>query len=78
MLTNPSTLGLFEKQIEEVLDAVHGAGALAYMDGANMNAILGKFKPGAGRLRRHALQHAQDLLDAAWRRRAGRRTGRGQ
>jgi glycine cleavage system P protein (glycine dehydrogenase) subunit 2 len=46
MLTNPSTLGLFEKQIEQLLEAVHGAGALAYMDGANMNAILGKFKPG--------------------------------
>jgi glycine dehydrogenase subunit 2 len=46
MLTNPSTLGLFEAQIHEVLEAVHGAGALAYMDGANMNAILGKFKPG--------------------------------
>jgi glycine dehydrogenase subunit 2 len=46
MLTNPSTLGLFEQRIEEVLDAVHAAGALAYMDGANMNAILGKFKPG--------------------------------
>ncbi|MEX2548249.1 MAG: aminomethyl-transferring glycine dehydrogenase subunit GcvPB [Chloroflexota bacterium] len=47
MLTNPSTLGLFEKGIGEVLEAVHAAGALAYMDGANMNAILGKFKPGA-------------------------------
>ncbi|MEO8625995.1 MAG: aminomethyl-transferring glycine dehydrogenase subunit GcvPB [Candidatus Limnocylindrales bacterium] len=47
MLTNPSTLGLFERQIVELLDAVHGAGALAYMDGANMNAILGKFRPGA-------------------------------
>ncbi len=46
MLTNPSTLGLFEKGIEALLDAVHGAGALAYMDGANMNAMLGKFKPG--------------------------------
>lgn len=46
MLTNPSTLGLFEKGIGEVLEAVHAAGALAYMDGANMNAILGKFKPG--------------------------------
>ena len=46
MLTNPSTLGLFEKGIGEVLDAVHAAGALAYMDGTNMNAILGKFKPG--------------------------------
>jgi glycine dehydrogenase subunit 2 len=46
MLTNPSTLGLFEKQISDVLEVVHAAGALAYMDGANMNAILGKFKPG--------------------------------
>ena len=47
MLTNPSTLGLFERRIEQVLEAVHAAGALAYMDGANMNAILGKFRPGA-------------------------------
>ena len=47
MLTNPSTLGLFEDQIVALLDAVHEAGALAYMDGANLNAVLGKFKPGA-------------------------------
>jgi glycine dehydrogenase subunit 2 len=47
MITNPSTLGLFEKRIGELLDAVHAAGALAYMDGANLNAILGRFKPGA-------------------------------
>ncbi|HWH24851.1 MAG TPA: aminomethyl-transferring glycine dehydrogenase subunit GcvPB [Candidatus Limnocylindria bacterium] len=47
MLTNPSTLGLFETRIGELLEAVHAAGALAYMDGANMNAILGKFRPGA-------------------------------
>src|SRR4029453_16169943 len=46
MITNPSTLGLFEKRIGELLDAVHEAGALAYMDGANLNAILGQFKPG--------------------------------
>ena len=46
MLTNPSTLGLFEEQIVELLDAVHRAGALAYMDGANLNAVLGKFRPG--------------------------------
>ncbi|HUR16160.1 MAG TPA: aminomethyl-transferring glycine dehydrogenase subunit GcvPB, partial [Candidatus Limnocylindrales bacterium] len=46
MLTNPSTLGLFERGIKDVLDAVHAAGALAYMDGANMNAVLGKFRPG--------------------------------
>jgi len=47
MLTNPSTLGLFEGRVVELLGAVHEAGALAYMDGANLNAILGKFRPGA-------------------------------
>ncbi len=46
MITNPSTLGLFEKRIGQLLDDVHAAGALAYMDGANLNAILGRFKPG--------------------------------
>jgi len=46
MITNPSTLGLFEARIGELLEAVHQAGALAYMDGANLNAILGRFKPG--------------------------------
>jgi glycine dehydrogenase subunit 2 len=46
MITNPSTLGLFERRIGELLDAVHAAGALAYMDGANLNAILGRFKAG--------------------------------
>ena len=46
MLTNPSTLGLFEHRVVELLEAVHEAGALAYMDGANMNAVLGHFRPG--------------------------------
>jgi glycine dehydrogenase subunit 2 len=46
MITNPSTLGLFERRTGELLDAVHEVGALAYMDGANLNAILGRFKPG--------------------------------
>jgi glycine dehydrogenase subunit 2 len=46
MITNPSTLGIFEDQIDQVLDAVRGAGAIAYMDGANLNAILGRFRPG--------------------------------
>ncbi len=46
MITNPSTLGLFEERIGELLEATHAAGALAYMDGANLNAILGRFKPG--------------------------------
>jgi len=46
MLTNPSTLGLFEKNIIEVSQAVHEAGGLLYYDGANLNAILGKVRPG--------------------------------
>jgi glycine cleavage system P protein (glycine dehydrogenase) subunit 2 len=47
MLTNPSTLGVFEQSILEMRDIVHGAGGLLYYDGANLNAILGKVKPGA-------------------------------
>jgi len=46
MLTNPNTLGLFESQIMEIADIVHQAGALLYMDGANMNALLGITRPG--------------------------------
>ena len=46
MLTNPSTLGLFIRQIKEVAEIVHQAGGLLYYDGANLNAILGKVKPG--------------------------------
>ncbi len=47
MITNPSTLGLFEGRVVELLELIHAAGALAYMDGANLNAILGRFRPGA-------------------------------
>jgi glycine dehydrogenase subunit 2 len=46
MLTNPSTLGVFEKDIQSVQKIVHDAGGLLYYDGANLNAILGKVKPG--------------------------------
>jgi glycine dehydrogenase subunit 2 len=46
MLTNPSTLGVFERRIETVARIVHGAGGLLYYDGANLNAILGKVRPG--------------------------------
>lgn len=46
MLTNPSTLGVFEQKIKEIADIVHAAGGLLYYDGANLNAILGKVKPG--------------------------------
>ena len=46
MLTNPSTLGVFEQNIKEMALIVHDAGGLLYYDGANLNAILGKVKPG--------------------------------
>ena len=46
MLTNPSTLGVFERRIKEVAKLVHDAGGLLYYDGANLNAILGKVRPG--------------------------------
>jgi glycine dehydrogenase subunit 2 len=46
MLTNPSTLGVFERHIIEVGNVVHGAGGLLYYDGANLNAILGRVRPG--------------------------------
>jgi glycine dehydrogenase subunit 2 len=46
MITNPNTLGLFEKQIKQITDLLHQDGALVYLDGANMNAILGFTRPG--------------------------------
>ncbi len=46
MLTNPSTLGVFERKIKEIAKIVHDAGGLLYYDGANLNAIMGKVRPG--------------------------------
>ncbi len=46
MLTNPNTLGLFEKDILKIVDIVHSKGALLYYDGANLNALLGIARPG--------------------------------
>jgi glycine dehydrogenase subunit 2 len=46
MLTNPSTLGVFERKIAAIAGTVHAAGGLLYYDGANLNAILGKTRPG--------------------------------
>lgn len=46
MMTNPSTCGVFERQIQDISRTVHEAGGLLYYDGANLNAILGKVKPG--------------------------------
>jgi glycine dehydrogenase subunit 2 len=45
MLTNPNTLGIFESQIREIADLVHARGGLMYMDGANMNALVGVARP---------------------------------
>jgi len=46
MLTNPNTLGLFEREIEAIAETVHDAGGLLYYDGANLNALLGRARPG--------------------------------
>ena len=46
MLTNPSTIGVFESQIARIAEILHAKGALLYMDGANMNALVGKARPG--------------------------------
>lgn len=46
MITNPNTLGVFESDILNVAEIVHAKGGLLYMDGANMNALVGKFRPG--------------------------------
>lgn len=46
MLTNPSTLGVFERQIQTIAQIIHQAGGLLYYDGANLNAIMGKVRPG--------------------------------
>jgi glycine dehydrogenase subunit 2 len=46
MLTNPNTLGLFDKNIEEIAKIVHGVGATLYYDGANLNAVMGRTRPG--------------------------------
>jgi glycine dehydrogenase subunit 2 len=46
MLTNPSTVGVFDRNIQAIAETVHAAGGLLYYDGANLNAILGKVRPG--------------------------------
>ena len=46
MLTNPNTVGLFDKNIQEITDIIHTCGGLCYYDGANLNAIMGQVRPG--------------------------------
>ena len=78
MLTNPSTLGLFEEDIVEIAEAVHGVGGLLYYDGANLNAILGRRTARRHGLRHRAPERAQDLRHPPRRGRPRRRPGRGQ
>jgi glycine dehydrogenase len=71
MITYPSTHGVFEETVREVCDVVHAHGGQVYMDGANMNAMVGVARPGRHRRRRVPPQPAQDVLHPARRRRAG-------
>ena len=75
MITNPNTLGIFEYRIKDICDAMHAVGGLVYMDGANMNALVGVARPGRLRGGRDAPEPAQDLLHPARRRRPGLRAG---
>ena len=75
MLTNPSTLGVFENEIHKIADILHAKGALLYMDGANMNALVGKVRPGDFGVDVMHLNLHKTFLDSAWRRWAGLRPG---
>ncbi len=75
MVTYPSTHGVFETAITEICALVHDAGGQVYVDGANLNALVGLAKPGTVRRRRLAPEPAQDLLHPARRWRPGRRPG---
>ena len=76
MVTYPSTHGVFEESIVEICEIVHRNGGQVYMDGANLNALVGLCTPGPVRAGRRASEPAQDLLHSAWRRRARRRADR--
>ena len=76
MVTYPSTHGVFEDTITELCALVHDAGGQVYVDGANLNALVGLAQPGQVRRRRLAPEPAQDLLHPARRRRPRRRPGR--
>jgi len=73
MITYPSTHGVFEEHIREICDIVHGAGGQVYLDGANMNAQVGRL-----RRRCQPSQFAQDVLHSPWRRRPRHGTDRRQ
>ena len=73
MVTYPSTHGVYETGIAELCAKVHDAGGQVYVDGANLNALLGLRQAGPVRRRRVAPEPAQDVLHPARRRRPGRR-----
>ena len=75
MLTNPNTLGVFEQEIHKIAEIMHAKGGLLYMDGANMNALVGKTPPRRFRRGRDAPEPAQDIFHAARRRRSRLRPG---
>ena len=77
MITNPNTLGLFEPQIATIAELVHERGGLVYLDGANMNAILGIARPGDFGADMMHYNVAQDVQRPARRRRPGRGADRG-
>ena len=72
MVTYPSTHGVFEETIRDICAIVHEHGGQVYLDGANLNALVGLAKPGRVRRRRLPPQPAQDVLHPARRRRARR------
>jgi len=75
MITNPNTLGVFEADIVRVAEILHAKGAQLYMDGANMNALVGVARPGDFGVDVMHLNLPQDVLHAARRRRSGQRAG---
>ena len=62
MVTYPSTHGVFEERITEICDLVHTYGGQVYLDGANLNALVGLAQPGPVRRRRLPPEPAQDVL----------------
>ena len=76
MLTNPNTCGLFEDEIIEIADAVHRGRRVLLLRRRQFQRDRRAGAAGRSRHRLHAPQPAQDILDAAWRRRAGQRAGR--
>ena len=78
MLTNPNTLGLFEENIVEIAEIVHGAGGKLYYDGANLNAVLSKARPGDMGFDVVHLNLTQNIYRTAWRRWTRFRSSRGE